>query len=232
MPTASTARAFGRQAVEPLAGGDRLVGVRVVAEAAPVALVLDGLVRYRALDDQDEGVQLAPVGLEEPLEEVVGAADRTALEVDQRPVDGDLREPRQGAERDLLDARLCGTGQGDRVAVATEPGVDPEDVDDVFVRRSLGGVGHGFPPGREVLARAAPSTVLSRDPWAVNGCVCHLRGGFGDDAHPYLHVRMDPQAQHLRGFQAEVAHVEGGGSPARPCTGQSDGPRDRRSRSG
>ena len=37
-------------------------------------------------------------------------------------------------------------GEGDGVAVAAQPGVDPEDVDDVLVRRGLGGVAHGFPP--------------------------------------------------------------------------------------
>ena len=36
--------------------------------------------------------ELAAVGLEEPLEEVVGAAARAALEVDQGPVHGDLRQ--------------------------------------------------------------------------------------------------------------------------------------------
>ena len=37
--------------------------------------------------------------------------------------------PGQGAEGDLLDARLGRRGQGDRVAVAAQPGVDPQDVD-------------------------------------------------------------------------------------------------------
>ena len=39
-----------------------------------------------------EWFQLAAVGLEEPLEEVVGAARGSAFEVDQRPVHGDLRQ--------------------------------------------------------------------------------------------------------------------------------------------
>jgi hypothetical protein len=59
-----------RQPVEPLAGGHRLPGHRVVAEAAPVALVLECLVGDRPLDDEDERLQLAPVGLEELLQEV------------------------------------------------------------------------------------------------------------------------------------------------------------------
>ena len=95
-----------REAIEPLAGGHGLVGVGVVPEPAPVALALDRLVRDRSLDHEDERLELAAVGLEEPFEEVVGPAGRPALEVDQRPVDGDLRQTREGAERDLLDARL------------------------------------------------------------------------------------------------------------------------------
>ena len=87
------------------------------------------LVGDRPLDDEDERLELAAVGLEEPLEEVVRAAVGAALEVDQRPVDGDFRQPGQGAERDLLDAGLGGRGEGHGVAVAAEAGVDPEDVD-------------------------------------------------------------------------------------------------------
>ena len=140
---------LGRQAVEPLAGGHGLVGVRVVAEPAPVALALDGLVGDRPLDHQDKRVELAPVGLEEPLDEVVGAAHRTALEVDERPVHRDLRQPGQGAQGDLLDARLGGGGQGHRVPVAAEPGVDPKDVDDRLVRWRLGCRHTGPSPRRE-----------------------------------------------------------------------------------
>ena len=82
---------LGREPVEPLAGGHRLAGLGVVPEAAPVPLGLDLLVRDRALDDQHERLQLAALGLEEPLDEVVVAADRAVVEVDQRPVHGDLR---------------------------------------------------------------------------------------------------------------------------------------------
>ena len=130
MPTASDGEGLRGQAVEPLARGHRLVGVGVVAEPAPVALALDRLVGDRALDDEHERLQLAAVGLEEPLDEVVGAADRAALEVDQRPVDGDLRQARAAPEGDLLDARLRRRRQRDRVAVAAQAGVDPQDVDD------------------------------------------------------------------------------------------------------
>src|SRR5581483_1989772 len=88
------------------------------------------------LDDQHERVELAARALEEPLEEIVGAAARAALEVDQRPVDGNAGQPGQGAEGDLLDGRLGGSGQSDGVPVATEACVDPEQVDERFFRWS------------------------------------------------------------------------------------------------
>ena len=123
---------LGRQPVQPLAGGHRLAGRRVVAEPAPVALVVQLLVGDGALDHQHERLQLAAVGLEEPLQEVVGAAVGPALEVDQRPVHRDLGQAGQRAEGDLLDAGLGGRGQGDGVAVTAEPGVDPQHVDQGF----------------------------------------------------------------------------------------------------
>ncbi len=122
------------QPVEPLAGRHRLAGGRVVAEAAPVALGLDRLVRDRALDHEHERLEFAAVGLVPPLDEVVGPGLRPALEVDQRPVHRDLRQARQRAERDLLDARLGRRRQRDGVTVAAQPAVHPEDVD----RRLLG----------------------------------------------------------------------------------------------
>jgi hypothetical protein len=101
---------------------------RVVAEAAPVAFALDRFVRDRALDDQDERVEFAAVGLVPPLDEVVRALLGPGLEVDQRPVHGDLRQSRQRAQDDFLDAGLRGRGQCDRVPVAAEPRVHPENV--------------------------------------------------------------------------------------------------------
>ncbi|HKE76210.1 MAG TPA: hypothetical protein VKB57_21515 [Acidimicrobiales bacterium] len=139
---------LGGEAVEPLARGHRLVGLGVVAEAAPVALALDRLVGDGPLDDEDERLELATVGFEEPLDEVVGPADRTALEVDQRPVDRDLRQPGKRAERDLLDGRLGRGGQCDGVPVTAQASVDPKNVNDGLVRlvRRRVGDGHGERP--------------------------------------------------------------------------------------
>lgn len=81
---------LGRQPIQPFTGGHRLIGGGVVAEPAPVAFVLELLVRDGSLDDQDERLQFISFGLEEPRQEIVGAPARSALEVDQGPMDGDL----------------------------------------------------------------------------------------------------------------------------------------------
>src|SRR6202167_3070761 len=79
---------LGREPIDPFAGGHWLSGGGIVAKAAPVAFLLDRLVRDRALDDEYERVELTAFALEEPLDEVVGLMpDGTGLVRDQRPVD-------------------------------------------------------------------------------------------------------------------------------------------------
>ncbi len=102
---------LGGEAIQPFAGGHWLAGCRIVTEPAPVSLVLDLLVRDGPLDDQHERFQFASVRFEEPFEEVVGAPVRSALEVDQWPVDGDPGQAGERAESDLLDAGLSGGSQ-------------------------------------------------------------------------------------------------------------------------
>ena len=166
MPDGHDRRRLRSQPVEPFAGRHRLAGLRVVAEPAPVALALDGLVGDRALDDEHERIELAAIGLEEPFDEIVGAAHRAVLEVDQRPVDGDLGQAGEGAQGDLLDAGLSGSGQGDRVTVTAEPGVDPQDVDQCLVYRRC----HVGPP---TLANGHSNTAPFR------ACASSPRGAMG-----------------------------------------------------
>ena len=157
-------RGLGRQPVEPFVGRHRLTGRRVVAEAAPVALGLDRLVRDGPLHHQHERVELAPVGLVPPLDEGVGALLGAALEVDQRPVHRDLGQARQGAERDLLDAGLGGGGQRHRVPVAAEASVHPENMQDRILR-GLGHSGHPFarrPVSAGALVRSGASRARRR----------------------------------------------------------------------
>ncbi len=125
---------LGRQPVEPLAGGHRLPGRRIVAEPAPVALVVQLLVRDGSLDDQHERFEFTPVGLEEPFEEVVRTPVWSAFEIDQGPVHGDLRQPGERAKRDLLDAGLRGGSQRHRISVTTQARIDPQNMDQGFFR--------------------------------------------------------------------------------------------------
>ena len=142
MPAATIAVALGasRSNHSEVVIGCPVAGI--VTEAAPVALVLDLLVGDRAFDDEDERFQLAAVGFAEPLEEVVLAAGRATLEVDQRPMHRDLRKSGERTECDLLDARLGRGSQRDGVPVATEAGVDPQDVDERFFCLYGGGRRH------------------------------------------------------------------------------------------
>ncbi len=49
----------------------------------------------------------------------------------------DLGQPGDGPQDDVLDARLGGGGDRDRIAVAAQPGRDPEDVNLLDGRRPL-----------------------------------------------------------------------------------------------
>src|SRR5581483_6539514 len=68
----------------------------------------------------------------EPFDEGVGPLHGAALEVDERPVDRELRQPRERPEGDLLDAGLRGCGESDGVPVAAQAPGTPQNVDDGF----------------------------------------------------------------------------------------------------
>ena len=124
MPQATTAQGLGRQAIDPLAGGDRLAGLRIGAERGPVAFLLDLLVGNRALDDQHEGIELALLGLVPEFQEVVAV-----LVGEDRIVQMDLRQAGDCAQQNVFDAGLSGRGNGDRVSITAQAGRDPENVD-------------------------------------------------------------------------------------------------------
>ena len=123
---------LGRQPVDPVAGGDRLAGLLVGAERGPVALFLDLLVGDRAFDDQDERVEPALLGLVPELHELVAV-----LVGEHGVVQVDLGQPGNRPQDDVFDAGLRGGGDRDRVAVAAQPGRDPEDVHLLDGRRPL-----------------------------------------------------------------------------------------------
>ena len=78
----------GREPVDPRAGGDRLARIRVEAERRPVPIAADLLVRDRALEHQDERVELACRGVEPRPHEVLAG-----LVGQQRVVDDERRRP-------------------------------------------------------------------------------------------------------------------------------------------
>src|SRR3954452_1221144 len=117
--------------VEPPVQREGLARRLVVAERGPVALAVDVLVGDRALDDEHERrVELAARRLAERREELLAAERRRQHLV----VEMHLRDPRDRAEQDVLDARLARGGDRDRVAVAAHPLRDPQDVDLLDVR--------------------------------------------------------------------------------------------------
>src|ERR1017187_5681382 len=164
-------RGLGGQPVEPFVGGHRLARRRVVAEAAPVPLGLNVLVRDRPLDDEHKRIKFPPVRLVPPFDEVVRPLLGPALEVDQRPVHRYLGQSRQRAEHDFLDAGLGCGGQRHRVAVAAEAAIHPEYVQDWFLR----GLGHSAHPfvgspadagARFKVTRAPDGQARAGDAWS------------------------------------------------------------------
>ena len=132
VPAATIAVALGASRSSHSLRRHRLPGRGIVAEPAPVALILDLLVGDRPFDDEHERFQFAAVGFEEPFEEVVlhlrSARTRNRSGANARR----SWEGRERAERDLLDAGLGGGSQRHGITVTTQSGVDPKNVDQRF----------------------------------------------------------------------------------------------------
>ena len=99
--------------------------VRVVgSEGRPISLGFVGFVGNRPFHDQDERRERAFRRQVEALQKFV------AVFVGQKEiVKVDLGNPRQVAENQVFDAGLRRGRDRDGVAVTTQSGVDPEDVD-------------------------------------------------------------------------------------------------------
>ena len=112
-----------REPVDPLVRRDRLAVLRVHAEAGEVSLPVDLLVRDRALDDQDERIELALLrvvpGLDELLADLVG----DHLVVDHHP-----GHAGDDPLHDVLEARIGRRGHGDRIALARQSRRHPQHV--------------------------------------------------------------------------------------------------------
>src|ERR1700722_8164386 len=101
------------ETIDPLAGGDRLPGRNVGSHRRPVPLLLDGLVRDRALDHENEGVELTVGGRVPRLDELLAV-----LECEDRVVEVDLGQTGNRSEEDVLDAGLGGCGDRYRITIA------------------------------------------------------------------------------------------------------------------
>ena len=154
-----------REPVDPPVERDRLAGGLVVAERRPVALAVDLLVRDRALDHEHERERQPRRA--RPRRNGVRNSSPPSVVGEHLVVQVDLRQPGDGAEQDVLDARLPGRRHRDRVTVAAHPLRDPEDVD-------LLDSGHWAPLPSSTRPRAAPprGPALRRgspQPWQASG---------------------------------------------------------------
>jgi hypothetical protein len=101
--------------------------VWVCSDRRPVALVFDALVWNGALDDEHERIETALFRFIEKLHKVVAV-----LVSEHGIVQINLGQSGDGSEQHILDAWLLRRRNGDAVAIATETGRDPENVDFLY----------------------------------------------------------------------------------------------------
>ena len=150
-PDGHHGRGLRREPVDPLVDGDRLAVELVDAEARPVPLAAELLVGDRALEHEDERVELVVLGVVEGVHELVAVLER-----EHRVVHDDLRAAGDDAREEVLDARVRRGRHRDRVAVARQSRRDPQDVDDFC--SAADGAG---PATRELATKAPLSGTLS-----------------------------------------------------------------------
>ena len=96
---------FRRQAVDPIAGRNGLPRDGIGAEGGPVAFFLIRFVRDGAFHHQDKWSQLLLRRKTETAQEFVAI-----LHGENGIMEPDFGNPGDGAEQQILDARLCGRG--------------------------------------------------------------------------------------------------------------------------
>ena len=130
----------------------------------PVAVAADLLVRDRALEHEDERLELAGGRLEPRAHELL-----PGLVGEQRVVDDHRRRPGKAAADQILEARVAGRGHRDRVAVAAEAARQPQ-----HVHRMPSAATMRYPIGRWspswMRRRAAPASAGSRSVSASSWC--------------------------------------------------------------
>ena len=189
VPTARTARALGarRSSHSLVVIGWPVAGLLPKPHQYPSSLIC--LVGDRSFNDQHERIELAPFRLIKPLDEVVRAprSDRTRSR-SAASAPRSCGKPGKRAQDDLLDARLRGGGERHRIPIATQPGIDPQHMDERFLCLEGGGrrhrshlshagsaVTHAAGAGRRPTSAASPVLTFGPElsqanPAPSNGC--------------------------------------------------------------
>ena len=137
------------QPVDPIAGEDRLARLRVGAEGSPVALRFVAFVWNGTFHHQDERIQPAFSRTMERPEEII-----SHFVGQHGVVQPDWGSPGKRAVHQLFERGLSRGGDGDSLAVAAEPGRQPEDIHFGNAKpgsspaKLHGGVSEGLPPSR------------------------------------------------------------------------------------
>ena len=120
-PQRKDGRGSRREPVDPRVGQDRLSALRVGTETRPVTVAVDLLVGHRALEYQNERVELAASRVPPGPHEVLAALVR------EHRIDQDHRgHPRKASAQQIFEARVGRSRQRDRVAVATQAAGEPQ----------------------------------------------------------------------------------------------------------
>src|SRR6266446_2561825 len=95
----------------------------ICSERSPVTGFFVCFVGDGTFHDKNEWSQFSVRRIVEPLEEFI-----TVLKGEDGVVEAHFGNPGDGAEHEFFDAWLRGRGERDRIAIATEPRCEPEDI--------------------------------------------------------------------------------------------------------
>ena len=168
-PDRDHGRGLRREPVDPFVGRDRLAVLRVDADPGPVPVAVDLLVRDGALEDQDERVELAGLGVVPGLEEL-----GPVLVGEHRRVDDHAGHAGDDPEDDVLERRVRRRGHRHGVPVTALARGHPDHMGGdglllVLARRELNGPHRSSSQGVNRSAatdrpRAGPSPACPRTP--------------------------------------------------------------------
>ena len=132
-PTSNHSGRFRRESINPLVSRNRLTSLRIGPHRRPVTLLLDFLVRHRALKYEDERLELAGFGIVPVFHEIV--ADFISQD---RVMKVHLRQTGNRAQDNVFYTWQRGGSYGHRISVASQTGRHPDDMNFFNVRRTIG----------------------------------------------------------------------------------------------